>query len=459
MKRISLLTLLILSTGYGIISAQRIRNSADLFVNGEKLCFIGNSITHSGSYHSLIYLFYQTRYPDRRLDVYNCGISGDNAGGALIRFNKDIAIHHPTIATIKLGTNDINRGLYNAAIGPKTEEKMKANLYYRNNMNELVRKLDSAGAKIIFLTPAYFEEKPLSDSTSLTGLNDGFLKYGMFLDSLRAKYNSGIVDFHFILDSISKARQKVNPGFTLNRIDRVHPEYDGHFIMAYAFLKALPVSPFISYTEIDAKRKKILSAINCEVEGIKTIKKEIVFTSTEKSLPFPLSAYPKDTTLIPFTRKFNQEILKITGIDLNQKYLIRIDTCNIGIFSGQQLNDGINLALIPLTPQARQAEIVAGLNEKRRQFAAQIRDLKMVEYNILKPEEKYLGKERKKEILDERLKVYEGKSTYSYFKGQFANYIENFDKEKEKNSSVQKLVDEIYKINQTVTHNFSLKPL
>ena len=45
------------------------------FKDGDRVCFIGDSITHGGSYHSNVYLYYLTRFPDREFRVWNKGIS------------------------------------------------------------------------------------------------------------------------------------------------------------------------------------------------------------------------------------------------------------------------------------------------------------------------------------------------------------------------------------------------
>ena len=55
------------------------------FEKGDRVVFIGDSITHGGSYHPNIYLFYATRFPDAQFAAYNCGIAGDTAPGTNLR--------------------------------------------------------------------------------------------------------------------------------------------------------------------------------------------------------------------------------------------------------------------------------------------------------------------------------------------------------------------------------------
>src|ERR1035438_7237204 len=50
------------------------------FQDGDRVCFVGDSITSGGGYHAYVQLFYATRYPTRELTYFNCGHSGGSAG-------------------------------------------------------------------------------------------------------------------------------------------------------------------------------------------------------------------------------------------------------------------------------------------------------------------------------------------------------------------------------------------
>ena len=51
--------------------------SIPVFKEGERVAFIGNSITCGGRYHSYIWLYYMTHFPGMRIDIFNEGIGGD----------------------------------------------------------------------------------------------------------------------------------------------------------------------------------------------------------------------------------------------------------------------------------------------------------------------------------------------------------------------------------------------
>jgi len=104
---------------------QNAQTSDPYFNSNDRICFIGNSITHAGYYHYFLNLYYATRYPEIHYESYNCGISGDVAGGVLTRMQKDILVHRPTVASMMIGMNDVNRELYKVKDKSNDLEKKK----------------------------------------------------------------------------------------------------------------------------------------------------------------------------------------------------------------------------------------------------------------------------------------------------------------------------------------------
>lgn len=86
-----------------------------MFSENARVAFIGDSITHSSVLTTYIQDYYLTHLRERRVKVFNCGIGGDTAEGALARLETDILTVRPTEAVIMIGTNDIHYQLYGAA--------------------------------------------------------------------------------------------------------------------------------------------------------------------------------------------------------------------------------------------------------------------------------------------------------------------------------------------------------
>jgi endoglucanase len=45
-------------------------NKNTLFKNGERVCFVGNSITNNGEFHHNILLYYITRFPEKEVTSF-----------------------------------------------------------------------------------------------------------------------------------------------------------------------------------------------------------------------------------------------------------------------------------------------------------------------------------------------------------------------------------------------------
>ena len=100
MKRI-LLSLMIIAASI-TAAAQTIPQ----FRPGDKVALIGDSITHGGHYHSYIWLYYMTRFPNMPLTLLNCGIGGDTAQSIEYRLQQDVLAKDPTYITLTFGMND-----------------------------------------------------------------------------------------------------------------------------------------------------------------------------------------------------------------------------------------------------------------------------------------------------------------------------------------------------------------
>lgn len=76
------------------------------FKQGDRVVFVGNSITDGGHYHSYIWLYYMTHFPNRRIDIFNSGIGGDVARQIYDRLDPDVFAKNPTVITLTFGMND-----------------------------------------------------------------------------------------------------------------------------------------------------------------------------------------------------------------------------------------------------------------------------------------------------------------------------------------------------------------
>ena len=76
------------------------------FKKGDRVCFVGNSITDGGHYHSYIWLYYMTHFPFEEMWMANCGVGGDTSLEILNRLDGDVFAKRPNVITLTFGMND-----------------------------------------------------------------------------------------------------------------------------------------------------------------------------------------------------------------------------------------------------------------------------------------------------------------------------------------------------------------
>lgn len=431
------------------------------FKDGDRVCFIGDSITHGGSYHANVYLYYLTRFPEREFRIWNKGISGNQASHVLERFDTDIASESPTVATLMLGMNDIGRWLYGADKTDPTSRASQAaqlNAYYAN-MLKVVAGLEAIDSKVIFITPSIYDQTAELKQANNFGANDALGQCADFLEKTAEEREQGVVDFYDGMCAINAEVQRANPSATIVGKDRVHPDWDpGHFIMAYQFLKAQAVPQLVSRVVLDVRKGKVLAAEQATVSKIESKPGSFAFTVLEAALPFPQTeSIAKGLSLVPFENEMNQELLSIQGLP-DGDYTLAIDGTAVGTWSAGAFKDGINLASVAITPQYQQALRVKALNDERTRQEGRLRAAALVYYGsgLYKSDADPNDTTAVQAVLDARLKTFEGEPWYGYMKQQYDAYSGIKADEAAIFDSLETLHEKLYRANRPVAHRYQL---
>jgi lysophospholipase L1-like esterase len=205
----------------------------------QRVVFLGDSITHSGSYVALVESYLITRHPSQRFEFINLGLSSEtvsglsedrHAGGKFPRpdlaerLARILVQTKPDLVFACYGMND---GIYL----PLDEARFAA---FRRGMQHLHDSAIGAGAKIIHLTPPVFDE--------IHGKHPGYAAvldgYSEWLMSQRAARGWTVFDVHAEMRAELTARRRSDPKFTFSK-DSIHPDEAGHIIIARAVLKGL----------------------------------------------------------------------------------------------------------------------------------------------------------------------------------------------------------------------------
>ena len=434
-----------------------------VFRNNDTICLIGDSITHSGPYHSYVFLYYATRFPQMRLKFINCGISGDSASGMMGRLNKDVFSNNATVATLSAGMNDVNRGLYSQIKVPEDAEnsKRKAIDHFKQNVEKISDSLAAKGVRQIFITPTIYDETFNSPVESLVGVNGALGECSDFVLELGKKRNAQVVDFWHPMNQINQQYQQADPQFTLIGKDRIHPGPMGHLVMAYLFLDQTNAPQDVWRLSIDAKSSKVLEQKNTEATNLLLTQSGLTFYNNEMALPFPVIEDAKQAyELVPLTDRLNQQVLQIrylaTGI-----YTLKINGTDVGTYSSSDLEKGVNLATNSATPQGILAQKIASLCKEHQSLGSIIRMLRRVEM-------KHLGgldlndREAVKAKLEAFIAEMQAKkndpgANSGYYITTARTYLKESGNEDAMRARIFAIEDEIYAINQPQTYFYSLE--
>jgi lysophospholipase L1-like esterase len=429
------------------------------FKKGDRVCFVGNSITHNGEFHHNILQYYVTRYPNQPVHFYNAGIKGDFTGGVLQRIDEDIMIHKPTHAVIMIGMNDVERQLYGNTVIQNADtltRRKKALELYRKNLDSIVRIFIKKGVKVILQKPSPYDQTSKIKAANGLGVNDALYECAAIMQNLADTYKLPVIDYWTLMTNITMQMQTKNPAATLTVNDRVHPGSTGHLIMGYQFLKSINAPSVVSKIVFDVRKIHDQSAnSNCIVK--KATYKNNVLTANvlENALPFPVADNQQlALSLVPFIKDLNNQVLQVQNLTKG-KYELLIDGTAIDNFSNEVLQQGINLALYKQIPQYKQALQVRKKLNDLWEIEATIRSIAFVDYMHLQVFSKKGDMAATKIYLDSLLTArFYGQQ---YYANSFEKYIAYKPRILKLLQQSDSLRNSIYEQAQPVAHVFTIK--
>lgn len=248
----------------------------------KRVVFLGDSITQAGGYVDLLETAIRVQHPDRSLEILNLGLSSEttsglsepgHAGGAFPRpdlherLERVLEQTKPDLVVACYGMND---GIYH----PLDEERFAK---FKSGIERLHEAVESRGAKIVHLTPALFDAKPLQGRLLPSGLasyprpyegyDDVLEAYSAWLLSRRAD-GWVVIDAHGAMKSALAARRAVNADFTFAS-DGVHPNDEGHAVLAQAVGEAWGLTMDDDGLPAHPKVKEILPLIRKKQQALK----------------------------------------------------------------------------------------------------------------------------------------------------------------------------------------------
>ena len=305
-----------------------------LLKGGDRMVFLGDSITQQQIYTRYVMNYFALRYPGMEVEFRNAGVGGDTAVGAIKRLNEDVLDLRPDVVSICFGMNDAGYTTFE-------EERYET---FMAGMTVLLSELKRVKAKAVLLTPGPVDP---DKAAWLDGkvYNETLARYAEGVKELAARKGLPVYDIHELLLEVQTRAKAEDPEFTMIP-DAVHPSPPGQALMAYALLKALGCEEQASGLEIDAATGEV-GADRCAVEAVEVSESEVRFTRRDEALPTYFD--PEAAAVFeyaPIVEELNQYPLRVSGLQAGAWRLTVADE-EVGTFTAEELAKGVNLATRP----------------------------------------------------------------------------------------------------------------
>lgn len=237
MKRFSLRFLL------AALLAPTIATAEIAVKSGEKIAFLGDSITQGGWSNPAGYVHLVIAGLEAngiKAEPVPAGISGHKSDQMLARLDKDVLSKKPQWMTLSCGVNDVWHGprgvpLDDAMAKSGTyDEKVATRGTYKKNITAIIDQATAAGVKPVMLTATVIQENLASKENGLLA------PYNDFLRQLAKEKGVPMADLFAMFEERIKAENK--PGVKVLTSDGVHMNAEGNKLMATGVLKAFGLS-------------------------------------------------------------------------------------------------------------------------------------------------------------------------------------------------------------------------
>ena len=298
----------------------------------------GDSITEQRQYSVNMELYFLACQPAANIRSFQAGWGGEVAPGFLARLDRDVLPLKPTVVTTCYGMND-------SGYGPMTEAKGQK---YREATTAIVKKFKAAGVRQIVVGSS----GPVDTTTWGRGnaelnaaQNKTLAALGEIGKDIAEKEGVTFADVYTpMMQAMTALKAKYGEKYHLAGGDGVHPDANGHLVMAYAFLKALGCDGNIGTITVDLATSKATATPGHTIKSAADGTIEVVSTR----YPFCFTGDPKTTgattgviDVIPFNQDLNRFLLVINNATGKVKVTWGE---NAKEFSAEEAGKGINLA-------------------------------------------------------------------------------------------------------------------
>ena len=341
--------------------------------DGQRILFIGDSITYAGTFIDYIETYLLAKYPGKKFEIVDLGLGSETVCGLTEpghpyarpnvheRLQRVLERTRPDLVVACYGMND---GIYS----PFSQDRFKA---YQDGIYKLIERVKEFGAYLYLLTPPPFDpvsvkDKVVDENADIFGFSAPYINY----DNVLKRYGDWImslefpnvekIDVHKSMINFLLENRKTNPDYYLSR-DGVHPGPVGHWLMAQTILEAWGEEPVIEMCEINAKKQTVRQG---DVENIVKSNGKINFSWKAR---VSVQLYANETQQkIKLNNKLIGHKLFVKNTE-KLKFELYEGEKSITTLSQKELKDGIDLSqYLGLSINKRGVKLLNMVRQKRR---------------------------------------------------------------------------------------------
>lgn len=331
------------------------------FQKGDRIVFLGDSITEQYQYSSYVELYLTTRFPDGGFTFLNAGIGGDTATGGAGRFKTHVLDEKPTAVTINFGMNDGGYGKFNP----------NANKVFLEKTDAMLKMAKTAGVRVALLSPNAVDPRNKSNGKEYVETQKQF--YAPLKD-VAANHGASFVDQYAITRAAQEkmAADDAEAKKAVPYYDGFHTSPPGGLLMAHAILTGLKAPAIVSDVVFDPANVDASKTTGCRIEvadfrgpGADGTIDRHSFTRTDEAIPLPVQ---KDwQPMLPYTRDLKD--LNYYGLTVKSlkdgDYTVSIDGVAVGKYTAKELARGVNLGNAAAGPLFDQGtKVLQAINAK-----------------------------------------------------------------------------------------------
>jgi lysophospholipase L1-like esterase len=200
--------------------------AAGMVRKGDRIVFLGDSITAANAYTRDVETFLRLRHPDDGLSFFNVGIGGHSALEGRRRLDHDVLRYNPTLVLVNFGMNDAGY-----AAGTKASR-------FDVHMGAILDALAARKVRVVWLEPTPVDTRGLTAQAPAARRAANLERFVQYVRSEGARRGIPVVP---LFDALREAISFDGPQDRLGKLipDRIHPSSGGHALVAAAILRAL----------------------------------------------------------------------------------------------------------------------------------------------------------------------------------------------------------------------------